>query len=389
MKRILVLTYLGDVHAMAIGLALQRKGHEAILWFGSDFPTRQQASVSISPGDGLSWEVSGPELELADTRFDVVWKRRPTVSVLPEEVPLTSGDRYIAKRACDAFIRGLWQLIGTGAFWVNPRNSRSRSTVKPLQLIEAARAGLKVPPTLCSNDPDRIRDFLAGNEAVIYKPLLAASFRNEDGLATVYTTDVTCDDLPDDDILQLSSGIFQKKIEKTYELRVNYMGDCSLNAKLFSQNDPVSRTDWRMAHTSLKVEKAAPLPEAVDLACRQLMKRLGIVFGCFDFIVTPEGEFVFLEINEMGQFLWLEDRESDIMILDAFCEFLIHGRVDFEWQPTSRSLHFHDFKDEARSLCEKGCEIHLPKYFSHVADDTGMNPEGKQTVRSAPQLNPF
>jgi glutathione synthase/RimK-type ligase-like ATP-grasp enzyme len=29
-------------------------------------------------------------------------------------------------------------------------------------------------------------------------------------------------------------------------------------------------------------------------------------FGCFDFIVTPEGEYVFLECNPNGQWLWIE-----------------------------------------------------------------------------------
>jgi len=30
------------------------------------------------------------------------------------------------------------------------------------------------------------------------------------------------------------------------------------------------------------------------------MKKLNSIFGCFDFIVIPENEYVFLEVNEIG-----------------------------------------------------------------------------------------
>lgn len=42
------------------------------------------------------------------------------------------------------------------------------------------------------------------------------------------------------------------------------------------------------------------------------MRKLGIIFGCFDFIVTPDEEYVFLEVNPMGQF-----REDDAMGAEA------------------------------------------------------------------------
>jgi len=38
-----------------------------------------------------------------------------------------------------------------------------------------------------------------------------------------------------------------------------------------------------------------------------LVEKLGLVFGCIDMIVTPRGEFIFLEINPNGQWLWIEE----------------------------------------------------------------------------------
>ena len=41
-------------------------------------------------------------------------------------------------------------------------------------------------------------------------------------------------------------------------------------------------------------------------ALRRVMERFGLNFASLDMIVTPDGEFVFLELNPNGQWLWLE-----------------------------------------------------------------------------------
>jgi glutathione synthase/RimK-type ligase-like ATP-grasp enzyme len=37
-----------------------------------------------------------------------------------------------------------------------------------------------------------------------------------------------------------------------------------------------------------------------------LINRLGLVYGAIDLRLTPEGRYVFLEINPAGQFLYIE-----------------------------------------------------------------------------------
>ena len=68
------------------------------------------------------------------------------------------------------------------------------------------------------------------------------------------------------------------------------------------------------------------------------MNSLGIVSGSFDFIVTEDGEHVFLEVNEQGQFLWLEDLCPDLLLLDAFCAFLTSGDKNFAWKVRRGSI---------------------------------------------------
>jgi glutathione synthase/RimK-type ligase-like ATP-grasp enzyme len=48
------------------------------------------------------------------------------------------------------------------------------------------------------------------------------------------------------------------------------------------------------------------LPEQVEASLLRLMDSFEINFASLDMILTPEGEFVFLELNPNGQWLWLE-----------------------------------------------------------------------------------
>jgi glutathione synthase/RimK-type ligase-like ATP-grasp enzyme len=364
MVRVLIPTQLNDSHAIVVGKALRAKGHEAFPWHGADFPTRQQVSVEISPEAGFDLRIEGPGVCLANASFDVVWYRRPTRPVLSEETGLHAGDLQIAKRECNAFYSALWHLISPDAFWVNPAWAAERTNAKPLQVTEAVKAGLTVPPTLFSTDPEQIRRFLGKHQGeVIYKAFTPVQWRTADGVAFSFTSEVSLDDLPDDDVLRLSPGIFQRKVKKAQELRVTCMGNHVVAASLQPQAGGKAQIDWRASFSKLKAEKAV-LPENVRLGCLALMRRMGIVFGCFDFIVTPENDYVFLEVNEMGQFLWLDAIDPDFMLLDAFCEFLISRRSDFTWAPSKSSVHFEELNRNIREELAQDAAVHVaqPEY---------------------------
>lgn len=56
---------------------------------------------------------------------------------------------------------------------------------------------------------------------------------------------------------------------------------------------------------NVKYEKVN-LPNNVTEFCLALIKNYGLSFGEIDMIYTKKGEYVFLEINPNGQWLWLE-----------------------------------------------------------------------------------
>jgi len=373
----LIPTYADDIHATAVAIALKRKGHEPILWHGADFPTRQCGSIKISQ-HANSWQVRGVELDEPAGSFDVVWFRRHTPAVLPQD--LYPSDREVAERSAEAFYRAIWQLVAPEAFWVNPFGSSIRADSKPIQLIEASRVGFNIPSTLISNDPTEIRQFLADNKGhTIYKTFRPAHWKTPQGVAYLFAADVSLDDLPEEELLQVTAGIFQRKLPKAYEIRVTCFGDRAFAAKLHSQDNKLARADWRRASNTLRIESMT-LEEDICQRCFSLMRRLGIVFGCFDFVVTPDDELYFLEVNPMGQFLWVEAGDPSILLLDAFCEFLIQRRIDFSWSPSSQSIRFSGIQAEANDRNKAATELHVLKP-SRLGTDRSRKPSKKVTKK--------
>jgi hypothetical protein len=135
--------------------------------------------------------------------------------------------------------------------------------------------------------------------------------------------------------------------------------------RIDSQDDDELRVDWRATGGRPPV---APdrLPPAIERACRALMARLGLVFGCFDLIVTPSGEHVFLEVNEMGQWLWIEEALPELRLLDRVCEVLGQARPDPTWPPVV-PIALADIAAEAEALAAHDRVVHVAPPAEHVA----------------------
>ncbi|SCF90374.1 MULTISPECIES: hypothetical protein [unclassified Streptomyces] len=52
-----------------------------------------------------------------------------------------------------------------------------------------------------------------------------------------------------------------------------------------------------------------------------MLNRLGLPYGAFDFVVTPEDEWVFLEVNPSGQYGFIEVA-TGLSITAAIADYL-------------------------------------------------------------------
>lgn len=329
--KFLIMTQPDDNDAAVVKIALENLNHQVRLYFTADMPTQQRNSVYIH-NDHYQWNSIDDYEMFSEYDYDVVWWRRPRKPHLP--VDLTHpNDRQFVVRENNLFYESLTANIAPHARWINPKEAATRANFKLLQLKIAAQCGLSIPVTLFSNDPIKIKEFIASHqqEGVIYKAHCANFWFEPDKTKISYTARVNFGNLPEDEALMITPGIYQKEVHKKFELRVVYFGGFLVAAKLDSQAHPESQLDWRAMSDHKIVLEPYQLPSKVIERIRQFMQQLGIVFGSLDLIVTPEDEYVFLEVNEQGQFLWLEEFNPDFYMLDIFINFLLHKTKYFQW----------------------------------------------------------
>ncbi|MBZ5522881.1 MAG: YheC/YheD family protein [Acidobacteriia bacterium] len=63
-------------------------------------------------------------------------------------------------------------------------------------------------------------------------------------------------------------------------------------------------------------------PPAVEKSVLEFARRSGACFGSLDFAIDDQGEWWFLEINEQGQFLWLDDFNPRVTMMQKFLAFV-------------------------------------------------------------------
>jgi hypothetical protein len=76
--------------------------------------------------------------------------------------------------------------------------------------------------------------------------------------------------------------------------------------------------------------ESVDLPAEMKQRLLALMGQLRLVYGAIDMRLTPEGRYVFLEINPAGQWLFVEERSGQPITysLAIYCSHIIHkGRM--------------------------------------------------------------
>lgn len=369
MSNFLIATAANDIHAIIVAQALRSLGHECFRWMTSDFPSAQRCSVSYAGGARFHIEGLDGSFTLDADRADLVFWNRRIIREHFVSAELPAADRVIAASQSKVFVQGLLPFLDRGCTCINKIYAAERAESKPFQLMMAEKAGLAIPDTVVSNDPVFIRRFVeSGGGRRLAKPFSPTVWKGADGDFVSRSAIVTPNDLPEDMFLQTCPMIFQSYVEKAYEVRVTCFGDLPVAVRLDSQVFEASKVDWRaVSPTKLGVEHIE-VPPAVRTACRALLDSMGLQFGCIDMIVTPNHEWVFLEINQMGQFLWVEEINPDVPMLDLFVQ-LLTGTTEFGDGKSKYGLRHQDFMTSASAELRGEQPLRAPKVGVNVVDD--------------------
>ena len=357
--KFLIPTEPDDTHAIFVKIALENMGHEVRFLFMADQPTKLKNSILVD-NDTYQWRSTDKYNSIVDNDYDVVWWRRARKPHLPKDSTHPSDYKFVARENA-LFYESITNTMAPNARWVNSKDAATRANSKLLQLKLAVECGMGIPTTLCSNDPQDIRYFLLKHEGdgVVYKPLCSNFWFEEKNMRIAYTSKLSFLELPTNKLLQLTPGIYQKEIKKKYELRITYFGDYMVAAKLDSQAHVDGKIDWRAIPGREMNIEPYQLPSTLEHQIRAFMKRMGLVFGALDFIVSEDHEYIFLEVNEQGQFLWIEELNSDFKMLDIFIHFLLSTSKSFKWDPKKTDHSMDKYKHQMASLVAQNMRRHI------------------------------
>ncbi|HEY2392391.1 MAG TPA: hypothetical protein VGK22_14550 [Candidatus Angelobacter sp.] len=360
---VLIITERNDIHGHALIWALESMGVRCDRWSMLDFPEQQRNTIRISNSLAEpSCKITGLAPSMSYTS---IWLRR---LYAPGAIAdrLAAADMRMAQLQAQRFAEGARTVISPSSIWINPLGTRTWSNSKPYQLRAAKEVGFVIPTTLFSNDPDEIRAFYREHRGnVIYKAFTPAFWtdRTTGGLQGLFTSRLTEDLLAGDEASFTSCpGIYQECIEKRSELRVTFFGSAYRAARIHSQQVVSGRLDFRSDMKGEAPMEETTLDASLLEKCQAFAANLGLLHGSLDLIERPDGSVVFLEINEMGQFLWLEERVPKIPMLALFAAFSLEPSSDFNLDVPRPNVSFHEYlKSEAYPAFQKDRLINHPE----------------------------
>jgi glutathione synthase/RimK-type ligase-like ATP-grasp enzyme len=294
-----------DLHADRVEAECWRRGIACFRLCTERFP--QHVALSVRPADDrLTGRIVAGDQEIALEEVMGVWFRRPAPVEL--DAHLSEGTLAFARTESEEALSGLYRALDDRR-WVSRPDHIAAASHKIHQLRLARHLGFEVPLSLVTNDPgEALRFFEECGREMIYKPMRFVMITDDSGGEHgIYATRIGRDDLEQHlESVRLTPCFFQQYFDKSYELRVNVIGDRVWAASIHSQEHEGTRVDFRTDIGACR-HAAIHLPPKLERMCLELTHRLGLRMSNIDVIVTPAGDYVFLEANPNGQWAWIED----------------------------------------------------------------------------------
>lgn len=318
---ILIVSNKDDIHCDFVIQKLNARQIQFARINTEDFPTE----ITISAEFGNKRKSIIAKLAIGEIDLNCVtsiWYRRPLPPMIDGAISKLEFREH-ALREATSFLEGIW--FNTNCLWVNHPYANHKAGEKLYQLDVAQKLGFEIPPSLITNSPQKAKEFIQKFGKVIIKPLKRSMLTVDGAEMAFYTSIVNKSDLENIESVVYAPHFFQRYMEKVEELRITIIGDRIFTVSIDSQATKGGKIDWRKAKMNELPYKVVELPENIATKCRALLEKLDLKFGAIDMIVTPNGEYVFLEINPNGQWIWLE-QATGLPMINAMIDLLEHKK---------------------------------------------------------------
>jgi len=320
-KTILLLTHSKDYYTIdRVEEAIARKGCRPLRFNTDKFPQQVKLSIHLEAGEVvLSLEVENQQKKFYAKDVYSVWVRKIGTPYISENMDplLRQGCITEAQEVLEIFLR-----VFDHVRWIDDPARVQKAEDKLYQLRMAQSVGLVTPRTLITNDPQKVQEFyhsLGGD--IVAKMITPLTVSMEGNTPFVHTSRIKPEDLQHLETLRYSPMAFQEYISKEYELRIIYVDGEIFTGALHWQAPGEAPVDWRSSDQEVFTWEHFNLPGTMADKIRALMKQMGLYFGALDVILTPAGQYVFLEVNPTGEWGMLE-RDLGLTISDALANAL-------------------------------------------------------------------
>lgn len=207
-----------------------------------------------------------------------------------------------------SFASAVLSYLEHRAFCVYPRAESIHGSQKLLQLSLARELGFRVPDTYVGSDLDEMREFVAARPAVVSKPFMPRHLFHEGDFYVTHTSLFTLDDLAAIPSTRYPLILQEAFVDKT-DIRVGIVGNRLFATEILLRGQP-SRSDildfrhfeaMQQYRGNVGAElRKHELPAEIQARCFELVRSTHLQYSMMDLLLTPDGEYVFLENNPKG-----------------------------------------------------------------------------------------
>jgi ATP-GRASP peptide maturase of grasp-with-spasm system len=180
----------------------------------------------------------------------------------------------------------------------------NKDSNKLMELETAKKVGLRIPRSYIVTNKQDLKELLIESKKDFITKALSNGiyqFTKKYGYYS-YTEKITSENV-DSFPEHFFPSLVQEEIKKKYELRVFCLNDEFYPMAIFSQNKDLTKIDFRKQNSDSPI-RFVPylLPTDVKQLLKEFLKKFSLNTGSIDLIVDENGNYIFLEINPVGQF---------------------------------------------------------------------------------------
>jgi ATP-GRASP peptide maturase of grasp-with-spasm system len=297
MKRIVIFSELADQTTTKIMKWIIALGGDAERVNSDD----QDIAIILLSSDNLIIRTHYSRIEF--NKNDIVWFRR---AIFFSTYIIEKGDEKSVKIKAYLFNERK-EIFESIIKWIK-KNCRfvadpDYSEVNKIEVLCLAKTlSINCPEWIMTNNKQMLLHFAQDRRQIASKSFTTLMYEEDGSFCKSIVKLMSYEniiELPD----KFQTAIFQKYIDKKYELRVFFWGEQLFPMAIFSQNDEKTKIDFRNYNLD-RPNRCVPVKLGADYSSKLLVlaKALKLDTGSFDILVSECDIYYFLEVNPVGQF---------------------------------------------------------------------------------------